>query len=78
MFELSLSVLQSQTVREFDSNFTTKQFGYNNVEEYYRDASLNDKLHLIEVPTLCLSAADDPFQPLQGVTIYNVTIKLHL
>jgi abhydrolase domain-containing protein 1/3 len=57
---------QSQTIREVDLHFTIKQFGYKNVDEYYRDATLDDKLHQIEVPTLCLSAADDPFQPLQG------------
>ncbi|XP_012233803.1 phospholipase ABHD3 [Linepithema humile] len=67
------TTLKSQTVREFDSNFTTKQFGYNNVEEYYRDASLNDKLHLIEVPTLCLSAADDPFQPIQAIPLKEIS-----
>lgn len=59
-------VRQSQTIREFDSNFTARHFGYKNVEEYYSSASLHDKLHLIQVPTLCLSAADDPFQPLHG------------
>lgn len=60
------STRQSQTIREIDSHFTTKQFGYKSIDEYYRDATLDDKLHLIEVPTLCLSAADDPFQPLKG------------
>lgn len=59
-------IQQSQTIREFDSNFTARHFGYKNVEEYYSNATLHDKLHLIQVPTLCLNAADDPFQPLQG------------
>lgn len=57
---------QSKTVREFDANFTAKQFGYKDVEDYYRNATVHDKLHLVEVPLLCLSAADDPFQPLDG------------
>lgn len=59
-------VLQSKTVREFDSHFTSIHFGYGNVSNYYKQASLHHKLHKIKVPTLCLSAADDPFQPLDG------------
>lgn len=57
---------QSKTIREFDSSYTTKQFGYKDVESYYTDATIHDKLHKIEVPLLCLSAGDDPFQPFEG------------
>lgn len=59
-------IMQSKTIKEFDSNFTSKHFGYDNVDHYYTAASLHDKLHNISVPCLCLSAADDPFQPLEG------------
>lgn len=38
-----------------------KLFGHESVEEYYKKASLHDKLDRIKVPCLCLSAADDPF-----------------
>lgn len=62
-------VLRSQTIREFDSHFTAKQFGYKDVEEYYHHATLHNKLHKIHVPVLCLSAADDPFQPLDAIPI---------
>ncbi|XP_020292817.1 phospholipase ABHD3 isoform X2 [Pseudomyrmex gracilis] len=72
-FNIDIDVLlKSQTIREFDSHFTAKHFGYKNVDEYYRDATLHDKLHLIEVPTLCLSAADDPFQPLQAIPLNEI------
>ncbi|XP_018338759.1 PREDICTED: phospholipase ABHD3 [Trachymyrmex septentrionalis] len=67
------TVLKSQTIREFDSNFTARHFGYKNVEDYYSNATLHDKLHLIEVPTLCLSAADDPFQPLQAIPLKEIS-----
>ncbi|CAL1684315.1 unnamed protein product [Lasius platythorax] len=66
-------LLKSQTIREFDSHFTAKQFGYKNVDEYYRDATLDEKLHLIEVPTLCLNAADDPFQPLKAIPLKEIS-----
>ncbi|EGI65160.1 PREDICTED: abhydrolase domain-containing protein 3 [Acromyrmex echinatior] len=67
------TVLKSQTIREFDSNFTARHFGYKNVEEYYSNATLHDKLHLIEVPSLCLNAADDPFQPLQAIPLKEIS-----
>ncbi|XP_015118106.1 phospholipase ABHD3 isoform X1 [Diachasma alloeum] len=60
------TVLKSRTIKEFDSHFTAKHFGYKDVDDYYENASLHKKLHLIEVPVLCLSAADDPMQPLEG------------
>ncbi|XP_029168267.1 phospholipase ABHD3 [Nylanderia fulva] len=66
------TLLKSQTIREFDSHFTAKHFGYKNVDEYYRAATLNEKLQLIEVPTLCLSAADDPFQPLEAIPLKEI------
>lgn len=59
-------VLASKTIKEFDSHFTSIHFGYGNVDTYYKNATLHNKLHNIKVPTLCLSAADDPFQPLEG------------
>lgn len=58
--------IQSNTLREFDSAFTAKHFGYKNVNEYYANATLHKKLHFIHVPLLCLTAADDPFQPFDG------------
>lgn len=59
-------IMASKTIKEFDANFTSKHFGFDDVEHYYAVASLHDKLHRISVPCLCLSAADDPFQPLEG------------
>jgi predicted alpha/beta-fold hydrolase len=58
--------LQCKTVREFDSSYTAKQFGYKDVNDYYANASMHDKLHKIEVPMLCLNAKDDPVQPYEG------------
>lgn len=59
-------VLKSRTIKEFDTNFTSKHFGFKDVDHYYDEATLHNKLHKIAVPLLCLSAADDPFQPLEG------------
>ncbi|KAJ8680230.1 hypothetical protein QAD02_016017 [Eretmocerus hayati] len=72
------TVLKSRTVREFDKSFTSKHFGYKDVEDYYSTATLHDKLHNIEVPLLCLSAADDPFQPLEALPLQEVSESEHV
>uniref|UniRef100_A0A1B6KVN5 AB hydrolase-1 domain-containing protein n=1 Tax=Graphocephala atropunctata TaxID=36148 RepID=A0A1B6KVN5_9HEMI len=61
--------LKSSSIREFDSNFTSKQFGYKDVTDYYNHATLHNKLHKICLPTLCLSAGDDPFQPFEAIPV---------
>ncbi|EDW01536.1 phospholipase ABHD3 isoform X2 [Drosophila grimshawi] len=62
-------ILRCKTIKEFDALFTAKQFGYAHVNDYYTDATLHNKLDQISVPLLCLSAADDPFQPLEAIPI---------
>lgn len=69
-------VLSSKTIKEFDSHFTSIHFGYGNVDNYYKHATLHNKLHRITVPTLCLSAADDPFQPLDGGLVFQVFVSV--
>uniref|UniRef100_A0A1B0CY64 Putative phospholipase abhd3 n=1 Tax=Lutzomyia longipalpis TaxID=7200 RepID=A0A1B0CY64_LUTLO len=71
-------VLQSKTIKEFDANFTSKQFGFKDVDSYYEAATLHNKLHKIKVPLLCLSAADDPFQPLDGIPIKAAEKSSHV
>ncbi|KAJ6642732.1 Ceramide phosphoethanolamine synthase, partial [Pseudolycoriella hygida] len=71
-------ILQSKTIKEFDANFTSKHFGFEDVEHYYRSATLHDKLHKITTPILCLSAADDPFQPLDAIPVDAATRSSHV
>ncbi|XP_042226126.1 phospholipase ABHD3-like [Homarus americanus] len=71
-------VMESKTIREFDSRFTAVQFGFRDVEEYYRTACLHDKLDNIKVPLLCLSAADDPFQPMEGIPVEAANKSSHV
>lgn len=71
-------VLNSKTIREFDDNFTAVHFGFENVDHYYETATLHNKLHLIKVPTLCLSAADDPFQPYDAIPISEAQVSTHV
>lgn len=62
-------VLNSTTIKEFDERFTAPMFGYPTWQDYYKDACLHDKIHALEVPVLCLSAADDPFSPHHAIPV---------
>ncbi|XP_058804047.1 phospholipase ABHD3 [Phymastichus coffea] len=72
------TALKSTTVREFDDYFTSRHFGFKSVDDYYSKATLHDKLHQIEVPLLCLSAADDPFQPFEAIPLKEVSETEHV
>jgi uncharacterized protein len=56
-----------RTVREFDDLITAPQFGYRNAEEYYAAASAKSVVDRIRVPTLVITAEDDPFVPIRAI-----------
>jgi len=67
------AVMASNSVRQFDSNFTTKVFGYKNVDHYYQDSVLTTKKILsIRTPTLYLCANDDAFVPINAVPFETI------
>lgn len=57
---------QAKTIREFDERFTSIMFGYPTNDDYYHDASPCHRLKSVQVPMLCLNAADDVFSPSHG------------
>ncbi|XP_072038020.1 phospholipase ABHD3-like [Amphiura filiformis] len=65
----TLHIMKSRTIKQFDQRMTVKMFGYRDVDHYYSDACLIEKMHKIKVPTLCLSASDDPFSPHRAIPI---------
>ncbi|XP_066990184.1 phospholipase ABHD3-like [Macrobrachium rosenbergii] len=71
-------LMKSKTLREFDDRFTSLNFGFPGAEEYYKAASLDDKLHKIRVPFLCLTSADDPFLPKKGIPIDRANQSSHV
>ncbi|KAG7330637.1 hypothetical protein KOW79_006859 [Hemibagrus wyckioides] len=62
-------VMKAKTIREFDERFTSKMFGYPTNDDYYRDASPIHKLKSVQIPMLCLNAADDVFSPNHAIPI---------
>jgi len=55
------------TFREFDDAATAPLHGFTSADDYYARASSLPGLFRIAVPTLCLSALDDPFVPAETV-----------
>ncbi|KNC53057.1 abhydrolase domain-containing protein 3 [Thecamonas trahens ATCC 50062] len=52
-----------RTVRDFDAAVTVPVFGHKDVDDYYRHATVAGRISGIKIPTLFLSAADDPIVP---------------
>ena len=52
-----------RSVREFDRTFTAPHFGFADEDDYYHRASAMRIVDRIRVPTLVITAEDDPFVP---------------
>ena len=56
-----------RTVREFDDKITAPYFGYKDAEDYYEHAGAKRVLAQLSVPTLLITAKDDPFVPYEAL-----------
>ncbi len=69
-----------RTIYEFDERFTAPLGGFDSVEHYYSTASAKEVLRHIAVPTLILTAADDPIVPGEvfddAVLSENITLQI--
>jgi uncharacterized protein len=74
-----LSALDSvKTVRGFDNTYTAPHFGFRGAEDYYYRASSMRVIDRIRLPTLIISAEDDPFVPSEPFHDPKVTGNPHI
>lgn len=52
-----------KTFRDFDSRYNTQWYGFPDADTFYYETSCGPLIHRIKVPTLFLSALNDPFLP---------------
>lgn len=54
-----------RTVRQFDAAYTAPYFGFQSAEDYYHRAAALRVIDRIRIPALVITAADDPFVPVE-------------
>jgi len=62
-----------RTVRQFDDVITAPCFGFRDAQEYYDSASARKVVANVRVPTLMITAQDDPFVPYESFAAARVT-----
>jgi predicted alpha/beta-fold hydrolase len=70
-----------QSFYDFDDRLTAPLHGYKDADDYYRRASSYPHLNKIQIPTLLLHAADDPFMNSRVITEHTEmtpSVKLEL
>jgi predicted alpha/beta-fold hydrolase len=74
-----LAALRSiRTVRQFDDAYTAPHFGFAGASDYYHRASALRVVHRIRVPALVLTAADDPFVPVDSFADPAIASNPHI
>lgn len=71
-------IMSAKTIKEFDTEYTSKIFGFNNIDDYYESSCLVDKLAGIKTPLLAINAADDPFQPFSSIPVKEIMDNQHI
>jgi len=67
-----------RTVREFDDTYTAPHFGFKDAADYYHRASAMRIIDRVRIPTLVITAEDDPFVPSQPFHDPKVTRNRHI
>ena len=76
-YDLSL-LPKIRTMSEFDNTYTAPDGGYVNAADYYERTGARHVLDHIRVPTLIITAQDDPFIPYQTFDIAPIHSNPHI
>lgn len=60
------AVMNSKNVAEFDLHCVVPVHGFDDVDHYYTESSACRRAHNIKIPTLAISAEDDPVCSAEG------------
>ncbi|KAF0689412.1 Aste57867_19139 [Aphanomyces stellatus] len=64
-------VRESKYISHYDNRLTRHVYGYNNVNEYYRDASCTPYIPRIAISVLCVTTLDDPVCPYVAIPYHG-------
>jgi predicted alpha/beta-fold hydrolase len=67
-----------RTVRQFDAVYTAPYFGFASAEDYYHRAAALRVVDRIRIPALILTAADDPFVPVEPFRDPRIAANPHI
>jgi len=74
-----LSILDEiNTISEFDDRYTARDGGYRDGADYYDRAGARHVLDALAVPTLIITAQDDPFIPYSMFTVSKIQRHPHI
>ncbi|XP_054825459.1 embryogenesis-associated protein EMB8-like isoform X1 [Prosopis cineraria] len=59
--------INAKSIREYDDGLTRVSFGFKSVDEYYSNSSSADSIKHVQIPLLCVQAANDPIAPSGGI-----------
>ncbi len=71
-------LLAARTLREFDDAGTAPLHGFRDAEDYYRQSSAAQYLHVIRIPALLIHSSDDPFLPAAAMPTVAVRDNPHI
>ncbi len=75
----NLSPLRSmKTITQFDGTYTARDGGYRDASDYYNRAGARHVLSEISVPTLIITAQDDPFIPASIFETTGISHNRHI
>jgi predicted alpha/beta-fold hydrolase len=76
------AVMRAKTFRDIDNAATAPIHGFRDADDYYARSSSIHFLGAITTPTLCLSAADDPFLPAEVLekakAVASPSVEFHI